>query len=284
MLSSRATDRVRYLSHGHGGVVILDVTAGEWVVLNETAGEFWRTWQEGAGFEQAVSDIAERHPGVPEAAIRSDAERLRSELVARKYLPCPAGTSTPGTSTPGTSAPGTSASSQARASAAGHGDARSTPPSPTAAERGTGGRSTGAAMAARTGHPVGEAPVRRTVLALACLLAADALLRCSFRRSVALVQRSRASWCRSELPARQASQVVEAVRQAARWYPGRAACLERSLAAVLLAMAARRRLDWCIGAVPDPYRFHAWVSVGGAVVPAADDDPTLDHWDLILNA
>jgi hypothetical protein len=74
------------------------------------------------------------------------------------------------------------------------------------------------------------------------------------------------------------------VRRAACWYPGRAACLERSLAAVLLAIAVRRRLDWCLGAVPDPYRFHAWVAVAGTPVTAADDDPALDQWDLILNA
>ncbi len=257
MLSLRATDRVRYLSQEHGGVVILDITAGEWVVLNETAGEFWRSWQEGAGFEQAVSMVAERHPGVPEAEIRSGAERLLGELVARRYLA-------------GADEVAAAEAGSMRPAAAGEGA--------------TGGRPTGAPRAAaRVVRPPAGTPIGRVVLALVFLVAADALLRCSFRRSVALVKRSRASWCRSELPAEWAGRMVEAVRLAARWYPGRAACLERSLAAVLLAMALRRRLDWCLGAVPDPYRFHAWVSVGGAVVTAADDDSTLDHWDLILN-
>jgi hypothetical protein len=83
---------------------------------------------------------------------------------------------------------------------------------------------------------------------------------------------------------RQASRIVEAVHLAGRWYPGRAACLERSLAAVLMAIAVRRRLDWCLGSVPDPYRFHAWVAVDGEPVAATDDDPALDQWDLVLNA
>jgi Transglutaminase-like superfamily/Coenzyme PQQ synthesis protein D (PqqD) len=256
MLSLQATDRVRYRSHEHGGVVILDISAGEWVVLNQTAGELWCSWQDGAGFDQAVRRVAERYPGVPEAGIRADAEQLLGELVARRYM---AGTDRTAAGALGSMTPGLADPDEVD-------------------------RSVGAAMAA---PPVDASPapsqLRHALLALVFLLAADVLLRCSFRRSVALVRLSRTSWCRSVLPAGRASRTVEAVRRAAHWYPGRAACLERSLAAVLLAIVARRRLDWCLGAVPDPYRFHAWVSVDGELVAAADDDPTLDHWDLILN-
>lgn len=263
MLSLQATDRVRYRSQEHGGVVILDISAGQWVVLNQTAGELWRSWQEGAGFDQAVSRVAQRYPGVPEAAIRSDAEQLVGELVARRYM---AGADDAAPADPSSTEPG------------------SMTPALAGEERDADGRSVGAAMAApRSGGPTGPAQLCHAALALVFLLAADVLLRCSFRRSVALVRLSRTSWCRSALPAGRASRTVEAVRWAARWYPGRAACLERSLAAVLLAIIVRRRLDWCLGAVPDPYRFHAWVSAGGELVAAADDDPALDHWDLILN-
>jgi hypothetical protein len=111
------------------------------------------------------------------------------------------------------------------------------------------------------------------------------LLRFSFRHSLALVQRSRRSWCRHALSPDGASRTVSAVQWAAHRYPGRAACLEQSLAAVLLALAVRRRLDWCLGSAPDPYRFHAWVAVNGKpVTRVADDDPALDHYDLILTA
>jgi transglutaminase superfamily protein/coenzyme PQQ synthesis protein D (PqqD) len=258
MLTVAVAGHVRHKSDESGRVVILDIAAGEWIVLNQTAGELWRSWQAGAGIDQAVSRVVERYPGVPAAAIRADAEQLLGELLARRYM--------------------------ARADHA----TRPAPPVPVLADqalRADGDRSVGAVMAAPpVGSPPAPLPWGRVALALIFLLAADVLLRCSFRRSVALVRWSRRSWCRSALPAARASGTVEAVRRAACWYPGRAACLERSLAAVLLAIAVRRRLDWCLGAVPDPYRFHAWVAVAGTPVTAADDDPALDQWDLILNA
>jgi Transglutaminase-like superfamily/Coenzyme PQQ synthesis protein D (PqqD) len=258
MLTVEVTGRVRHKSDQSGRVVILDIAAGEWVVLNQTAGELWRSWQAGAGIDQAISRVVERYPAVPAAAIRADAERLLGELLARRYV--------------------------ARAGNA----TRLANPVPVRAEQGQGtdgDRSVGAAMAAPpAGSPPAPLPWGRVALALIFLLIADVLLRCSFRRSVALVRLSRRTWCRSALPVRRANGTVEAVRRAARWYPGRAACLERSLAAVLLAIAVRRRLDWCLGAVPDPYRFHAWVAVAGDAVTAAEDDPALSRWDLILNA
>jgi hypothetical protein len=258
MLTVEVAGHVRHKSDESGRVVILDIAAGEWVVLNQTAGELWRSWQAGAGIDQAISRVVEGYPGVPAAAIRADAEQLLGELLARRYV-----------------APADHATRPAN-------------PMPVLADPGLrteGGRSVGATMAAPpAGHSRAPLPWGRVALALIFLLTADVLLRCSFRRSVALVRLSRRSWCRSTLPAWRASGTVEAVRRAARWYPGRAACLERSLAAVLLAIAMRRRLDWCLGAVPDPYRFHAWVAVVGDPVTAADDDPALDQWDLILNA
>jgi hypothetical protein len=260
MLTVEVAGHVRHRSDESGRVVILDIAAGEWVVLNQTAGELWRSWQAGAGVDQAINRVAERYPCVPAAAIRADAEQLLCELLMRRYV--------------------------ARAD---HATRPADPvPVPVPAGQGLatdGDRSVGATMAA---PPAGDSPATlpwgRVALALIFLFTADVLLRCSFRRSVALVRLSRRSWCRSTLPAGRASGTVEAVRRAARWYPGRAACLERSFAAVLLAIAVRRRLDWCLGAVPDPYRFHAWVAVVGDPVTAADDDPALDQWDLILNA
>lgn len=258
MLTVEVAGHVRHRSDESGRVVILDLAAGEWVVLNQTAGELWRSWQAGAGIDQAVSRVVERYPGVPAAAIRADAEQLLGELLARRYVARADHATVPAYSVPVLAEEGL---------------------------RTDGGRPVGAAMAA---PPADTSPARlpwgRVALALVFLLTADVLLRCSFRRSVALVRVSRRSWCRSTLPAGRASGTVEAVRRAARWYPGRAACLERSLAAVLLAIVVRRRLDWCLGAVPDPYRFHAWVAIVGDPVIAADDDPALDRWDLILNA
>lgn len=67
------------------------------------------------------------------------------------------------------------------------------------------------------------------------------------------------------------------VRRSARWFPGRAACLENSLAAALAALLTRRSVDWCIGARLMPYAAHAWIEVEGAPVgePWEPDRPYL---------
>lgn len=53
--------------------------------------------------------------------------------------------------------------------------------------------------------------------------------------------------------------IVAAVRHAASWWPGRAACLETSLAATWLAALRGQPVTWCHGVRPHPYTFHAWV-------------------------
>lgn len=64
-----------------------------------------------------------------------------------------------------------------------------------------------------------------------------------------------------------AAGAVTAVRRA-NWYsPGRTACLEESVAAVLLLAARRLGVRWCHGIASDPVRLHAWVqTVDGADV------------------
>ena len=106
------------------------------------------------------------------------------------------------------------------------------------------------------------------ITALLALVVASLFLRFSFRASLRLVRMTRGTWCRREASPRRAAEAVAAARRAAHWYPGRAACLEQSLAAVLVAAMRRRQLDWCLGSIPDPYRFHAWVEVAGRPVPA----------------
>lgn len=101
----------------------------------------------------------------------------------------------------------------------------------------------------------------RVGAAVIAIAMASVLTRCSFRMSLGLVRMSRRAWCRRAATPRQAATTVAAVSLAARRYPGRAACLERSLAAVLLCALRRRRLDWCLGSASNPYRFHAWVEV-----------------------
>ncbi|MBL1120277.1 lasso peptide biosynthesis B2 protein [Streptomyces sp. 110] len=58
---------------------------------------------------------------------------------------------------------------------------------------------------------------------------------------------------------------VRAVRHTARLWPGRAACMETSLGAVLAAALLGRRLTWCLGArfAPPPVEYHAWAELPG---------------------
>jgi len=104
------------------------------------------------------------------------------------------------------------------------------------------------------------------LLAFACLLLSVACARLPFRATYRLVQFLHRR-CAEPPAARRARTIVAAVHLAARWYPGRAACFEQSLAAVLLATLSGLRLDWCLGAAADPYRFHAWVEIAGTPVP-----------------
>lgn len=227
MLSLQVAGHVRHHTEDHGGVIILDTAVGEWIALNPTAGEFWRTWDAGAGFEQGVAEVASRYPEVPAESIRSDARRLAQELVTRGLL--------------------TIASPEPHDGAV----AVMAEPDDVARERGPG----------------------RLVVAMAWvfLVVASVLVSRSFRLSYALVRASRRRWCHRVPTSAQAERVVLAVSRAARRYPGRAACLERSLAAVLMAAARRWRLDWCIGSAPDPYRFHAWTEAAGHLVASPDE-------------
>lgn len=59
---------------------------------------------------------------------------------------------------------------------------------------------------------------------------------------------------------------VRAAREAAAWWPGRAACLEISLTATWLAALRGRAVGWCHGVQVHPYTFHAWVEADGVPV------------------
>ncbi len=255
MLNLRVADHVRYQSQDHGGVVILDIADGKWLALNATAGDFWRAWDAGDGFEEGLRAAEARNPNVSRGVLRADAERLRSDLVHRGLLK---------------PANGKSAFTRARG------------PKPVTATASSGG---GAVMAVSA--DAGPQPERRggrTGLALCALVTAGLIVHCaSFRIQFALVQMTR-RWCRETIAPEKAAALVAAVDWAVSRYPGRAACLERSLAAVLLAAAAGRRLDWCVGAVPDPYRFHAWVEAGDHPVPTRDDPPPSLGYVRLLSA
>ncbi|MGH8887819.1 MAG: lasso peptide biosynthesis B2 protein [Egibacteraceae bacterium] len=72
--------------------------------------------------------------------------------------------------------------------------------------------------------------------------------------------------CRRPATAQGAAAALAAVRWATLRVPGRAACLEVSLAATALLAARRRSVTWCLGVAADPVRTHAWIEVDGRPV------------------
>ncbi|MCU4750258.1 lasso peptide biosynthesis B2 protein [Streptomyces sp. G-5] len=104
------------------------------------------------------------------------------------------------------------------------------------------------------------------------LLAALVLLRCFPIRVAITAARTAARLPGQPATIGQAEAVFAAVRRAARWWPGRAACLEESLAAHLAAALTGRRVTWVIGARFFPSGAHAWIETEGYAVGQEPED------------
>jgi hypothetical protein len=113
------------------------------------------------------------------------------------------------------------------------------------------------------GTPLGAAD---RVAGLLGIAAALVLLRCApIRTSVALAG-TLARIPRPAATAEHADRLLDAVRRSARLWPGRAACLEESLAVYLAALLRGRRVTWVLGARTAPAAAHAWTETGGEVI------------------
>ncbi|MFD0449043.1 lasso peptide biosynthesis B2 protein [Streptomyces indonesiensis] len=101
---------------------------------------------------------------------------------------------------------------------------------------------------------------------MVALAAALFLLRCAPIRTnittAGLVARLRLSPAAPE----RADHLFAAVRRAARAWPGRAACLEESLACYFAAALRGRSVVWVIGARTAPAGAHAWAETRGQVI------------------
>ncbi|MFF0170690.1 lasso peptide biosynthesis B2 protein [Streptomyces prasinus] len=76
---------------------------------------------------------------------------------------------------------------------------------------------------------------------------------------------------RAALP-QEAEAAFTAVRRAARLWPGRAACLEESLAAHFTAALTGHRVRWVIGARFTPQGAHAWIEAGNTIIGQDETD------------
>jgi hypothetical protein len=120
-------------------------------------------------------------------------------------------------------------------------------------------------------------PLVDRLVGAAGFAAAAILLRLPFATLLRLVTTIKRLCCRRDATPAEAENAVLAAQMAGRWFPGRAACLEHSLAAVLSAAARGRAVDWCIGGRLAPYASHAWIQAEGRPVgePAGPDRPYL---------
>ncbi|MCX5401313.1 lasso peptide biosynthesis B2 protein [Streptomyces sp. NBC_00102] len=130
----------------------------------------------------------------------------------------------------------------------------STPPSPTTPE---------ARPPLPADTPLGVAD---RIAGLLGLTTALILLRCAPIRISIAVAGALGRTNRPAASGEQADLLFHAVRHSGRFWPGRAACLEESLAAYVAAILRGRRVTWVIGARTAPAAAHAWIEAGGEVV------------------
>lgn len=76
-------------------------------------------------------------------------------------------------------------------------------------------------------------------------------------------------------------QVLRAIDSGARFVPIRVACLERSLAAVLVLGMRRRGVTWCQGVRTPPFASHAWLE-DQAGEPIGEPPTTATYQRLLI--
>jgi Transglutaminase-like superfamily len=102
--------------------------------------------------------------------------------------------------------------------------------------------------------------------------------RRSFARMITLL-RAATRWP-GRCAARQAvDEALHCVRQMAYVLPWRIACLEESVAAMLVLAVIGQSVVWCHGVATDPIRLHAWLTVNG--VPVAEPASTVRYTPLL---
>jgi hypothetical protein len=122
------------------------------------------------------------------------------------------------------------------------------------------------ALPARVPRP----PLADAATAVAALIAASVVLRVAPLRLTLVLARTARACTREPSTSQEAQRAVAAHDWATRYFPGRAACLERSLAVFLASCSRRRRVAWCIGARFDPCESHAWIEVEGRAIGEPD--------------
>ncbi|WP_433020149.1 lasso peptide biosynthesis B2 protein [Kribbella sp. CA-294648] len=117
-------------------------------------------------------------------------------------------------------------------------------------------------MTMQAGQDQAHAPLTYRLAAVPALLIASVLARwLPLRATLAIVRTTKRATGRHPLSRDGAQVVLRARDWAAARFPGRSACMEASLAAVLLAACTGHGVDWCIGCRFNPAQSHAWIEV-----------------------
>ncbi|WP_051819861.1 lasso peptide biosynthesis B2 protein [Streptomyces sp. NRRL S-920] len=251
------SEYVRESTSPHGGSVLLDVRSGHCFAMNSMAHALWQEWHRSGNFDSAVLVLADRYPHVRHDRIREDARRLADDLISRGLLAAHAPSRTAGRRPDG------------------HESARHAPPRgevpPVAEVPPAAAQMTMAAEPMRDERDRSLRGAATALLGLLALLGALLLIRLPLRTVSRTVSWTARTWCRREATPEEASASLATVRRAARRYPGRAACLELSLATLGVLALTGRRVVWCVGTADDPYRFHAWVEAQGVAIASPDE-------------
>lgn len=125
-------------------------------------------------------------------------------------------------------------------------------------------------------------PRRHRLVTTVAFVLALVLLRLPFRTSTSVVTTLKRRLAIRDATVPEAAHRLAAARFVTRHYPGRVACLELSLTAVLAAILLRQRIDWCFGVASDPQTFHSWIEAAGTPVTGPTDDPILPTYRRVL--
>jgi Transglutaminase-like superfamily len=103
-------------------------------------------------------------------------------------------------------------------------------------------------------------------IGLTAFTVAVSLLRCFSLRATFTTARTFKRLVRRPGTPAEAERAQASQAWAAQFFPGRAACLEVSLAAFFAALLRGRAVDWCIGCRLGPAESHAWIEADGHAV------------------
>lgn len=108
------------------------------------------------------------------------------------------------------------------------------------------------------------------------------LLSLPFRFAVGTVRLVKKHWTATPANKDEVLAVIGACHAAARYYPGRFACLQVSLTCVLALALRRRAAGWVFGASTDPLSFHSWVEIDGEPIVHPLDEPVTSCYEAVF--